>query len=118
VVDDDCDAARVLRVEDGSGMMTETAERLFMLFPDGRIEEVADEGEGRDYDPDASLYEDLVKAGYPPSYHGDFSIFDSIIDLRVVGDQVTVFTPWPTPREQDMGAAGELFLAWLRKADE
>jgi hypothetical protein len=97
--------------------MTSANERLFMLFPDGRIEEVDKEGDGWDFDPDPALYEKLVKAGYPPSYHGDFSTFDAIIDLRVVGDQVTVFTPGPTPREHDMGVAGELFLAWLRNAD-
>lgn len=91
-----------------------SAERLFIVFPDGRIEEVDDEGDSQDYDPDPDLYEKLVKAGYPSSYHGDFSPFDAIIDLRVVGDQVTVFTPGHPPREHDMGAVGELFLAWFR----
>jgi hypothetical protein len=92
-----------------------TDERVFILFPDGRIEEIDADGDTYDYDPDPDLYETLVKAGYPTSYHGDFSPFDAIIDLRVVGDQVTVFTPGYRPREHDMGPAGELFLAWMRK---
>jgi hypothetical protein len=94
---------------------TVTDARVFLLWPDGRIEELDDEDGTWDYDPDPALYEDLVKAGYPPSYHGDFSNFDAIIDLRVVGDQVTVFTPGPKRREHDMGSAAGLFLAWMRR---
>jgi hypothetical protein len=33
----------------------------------------------------------------------------------VVGDQVTVFTTGPEPREHDMGEAAWLFLAWMRQ---
>lgn len=96
--------------------MTGTGERLFMVFPDGRIEEFNDDHDHWDYDPDPCLYEDLLKAGYPPSYHGDFSSYDAIIDLRVVDGQVTVFTPAPQrPREHDMGTAAGLFLEWLRQ---
>jgi hypothetical protein len=92
-----------------------TDARVFLLWPDGRIEELDDEDDTYYYDPDPDLYEELVKAGYPPSYHGDFSIFDAIIDLRVAGERVTVFTPGPTPREHDMGPAAGLFLAWMRQ---
>lgn len=94
--------------------MSELSERVFLLFPDGRIEELDQDGDTLDYDADADLYEELVRAGYPPSYHGDFSPFDAIIDLRVVGEQVTVSTGPGSP-EHDMGPAAALFLTWMRR---
>jgi len=95
------------------------SDRLFMLFPDGRVEEVLDDGDTVDFDREPSLYDDLVKAGYP--LHHDRlggSSFDNIIDLRVVEpDRVIVYTTGPEPREHDMGPAAGLFLAWLRRVE-
>jgi hypothetical protein len=93
--------------------------RGFMLWPDGRIEEVDPDGETYDYPAEPSLFDDLVKAGYPLLKHHEVGDWDGIIDLRVEGSRVIVHTQGPPkPYEHDMGAAGELFLAWLRLADQ
>jgi hypothetical protein len=96
------------------------ADRLFILWPDGRIEEVDDEGDTYDYPSEPGLYDDLVKAGYPLS--GDTvgsGTWDGIIDLRVEdGARVIVHSTGRARGEHDMGPASELFLAWLRRADQ
>ena len=96
------------------------ADRLFILWADGRIEEVNDEGDTYDYPSEPSLFSDLVKAGYPLS--GDTvgsGTWDGIIDLRVVdGTRVIVNSTGPTGGEHDMGPLSGLFLAWLRRADQ
>lgn len=92
-----------------------TVERLFILWPDVRVEEVDDEGDTYDYPSEPGLFDDLVTAGYP--LLGDTALgstWDGIIDLRVEDDRVVVNSK---SGEHDMGAAGELFLAWLRTAD-
>jgi hypothetical protein len=89
--------------------------RGFMLFPNGSIEEVDSDGETWDYDPELGLFDDLVTAGYPLFKHHQVGDWDGIIDLRVERGHVIVHTQGPPkPYEHDMGAAGELFLAWFR----
>lgn len=91
--------------------------RIFMLWPDGRIEEVNEDGDTYDYDPEPGLFDDLVTAGYP--LLGDVvgaGTWDGILDLRVEGDARVVVHS--NSGEHDMGAAGELFLAWFRREAE
>jgi hypothetical protein len=96
-----------------------TNNRGFMLWPDGRIEEVDDEGDTWDYDREPGLFDDLVKAGYPLMKHDQIGNWDGIIDLRVEDGRVIVHTQGPPkPYEHDMGAASELFLAWFRENAE
>jgi len=93
-----------------------TAERLFILWPDGRIEEVDEEGDTYNYPTEPGLFDDLVTAGYPLS--GDTigsGTWDGIIDLRVQDNsRVIVNSTGKRAAEHDMGPAGELFLAWFR----
>ncbi|WP_433730847.1 hypothetical protein ACQP2Y_21165 [Actinoplanes sp. CA-051413] len=92
--------------------------RGFMLFADGRIEEVDAGGDTFDYPPEPGLYGDLLQAGYP--LHGDQEIgrWDGIIDLRVENDRVIVHTSGAPPREHDMGDAGAQFLSWYHQNAE
>jgi hypothetical protein len=92
--------------------------RGFMLWPDGRIEEVDGDGETYDYDPEPGLFDDLVTAGYPLHRDDRIGRWDGILDLRVDGSTVIAHTSGPESREHDMGAASELFLSWFRKAAE
>jgi hypothetical protein len=89
-----------------------------MLWPDGRVEEVDAEGDSYDYPAEPGLYDDLVTAGYPLYSHPEDADWDGLIDLRVEGDMVIVHTNKIPPHEHDMGAAGELFLAWFRQNAE
>lgn len=96
-----------------------TASRIFMLWPDGRIEEVDEEGETYDYERESGLFDDLVMAGYPLLGHvAGAGTWDGIIDLRVEGNRVIVHAKGTESGEHDMGAASELFLAWFRKNAE
>lgn len=95
-----------------------SAYRGFMLWPDGSIEEVDHEGETYDYPAEPGLYDDLVTAGYPLYGHSDGGRWDGLLDLRVEEGRVIVHTNGMAPHEHDMGAAGELFLAWYRKNAE
>lgn len=94
--------------------------RIFMLWPDGRIEEVDDDGDTYDYPNEPGLYDDLVVAGYPTfrddsTRLGTAGSFDAIIDLRVEAGRVIVHTNKIPPHEHDMGPAGDLFLSWFRQ---
>lgn len=95
-----------------------TNNRGFMLWPDGRIEEVDEDGDTWDYDREPGLFDDLVKAGYPLFKNPNVPSFDNIIDLHVDDGRVVVHTNGEKPYEHDMGAASELFLAWFRENAE
>jgi hypothetical protein len=91
-------------------------DRGFMLFPDGRIEEVDADGLTFDHQSEPGLFDDLVYAGYP--LHSDTTLprWDGVIDVTVFGDAVTCHTGKPNGVIH-MGPAGELFLGWLRSVD-
>ncbi len=89
--------------------------RGFMLWPDGSIDEVDEEGESYTYPLEPGLFDDLLTAGYPLHKDPDGGRWDGIIDLRVEDDRVICHTNGPAPHEHDMGPAGELFLAWYRE---
>lgn len=92
-----------------------TTYRGFMLFPNGSIEEVDEDGDTFDYPSEPGLFDDLVTAGYPLHKDPEISRWDGIIDLRVEGEAVIVHTTGVKPREHNMGPAGELFLSWYRE---
>jgi hypothetical protein len=89
--------------------------RTFLLYHNGRVDEVLDDGGLVVWDTDPTLFENLVHAGYP--LHHDDEI-GGLISLGVEDDKtVAAHTSGPEPREHDLGPAGELFLRWLRDND-
>ncbi|WP_213004767.1 hypothetical protein [Paractinoplanes toevensis] len=95
-----------------------TTERAFLVFPDGRVEEIDEEGETSGGWKTANLHADLAAAGYPP-FREEGSPFDGGFDITVKDDNVTVhaYDEAGIPAAREMGPAGELFLAWLRDND-
>jgi hypothetical protein len=91
-------------------------DRGFMLFPDGRIEEVDPDGSTYDLPPEPGLFDDLVYAGYP--LHSDTTLprWDGVIDVSVEGGEVVCHTGKPDGAVP-MGPASALFLGWLRSVD-
>lgn len=96
-------------------MIAVTEYRGFMLFPDGRVEEVDTDGGLWEYAPVPGLFDELVLAGYPLHRDPVLAAWDGIIDVHVDGDRVVAHTTGLKPWEHDMGAAAELFLAWFRE---
>lgn len=92
--------------------------RSFLIYPTGSIAE--NDGDDRIiHVRDQTLYDTLLTAGYPLHRNDIVAQFDSTIDLRIEEDgSVRAYTSGPEPREHHMGAAGKLFLAWLRDADQ
>jgi hypothetical protein len=89
--------------------------RGFILFADGRVEEVDADGEVYDHEPEPGLFDDLVFAGYPLQGDRDLTRWDGIIDVRIEDDgRVFAYTSGPPPWEHDMGAAGALLRACLK----
>ncbi|MFF0378669.1 hypothetical protein [Actinoplanes missouriensis] len=88
------------------------------MFSDGSISEIGRDGGAWTYPSVPGLFGDLIRAGYPLFGDPRDDPYWGYIDLRVDDDQVIVHTDEAPPHEHDMGAAGELFLAWFRQNAE
>ncbi len=87
----------------------------FLIWSDGRIECVDSDGETVGEWWSATLFGELLIAGYPLHADPDARL-DGVVDLRIVGpDEVVAHTSGPPPHEHSMGAASTVFLGWYRQ---
>lgn len=92
-----------------------TTRRGFIVWPNGTVEEVVDDGAATVRWTAPGLYDELLLAGYPLSANRDDSRSDGVVDLSVdPADprEVIAYTTGKPPHERSMGAVSRVFLDW------
>ncbi len=101
-------------------MICEERWQGFLVWPDGRVEEIEPDGESNMIWTVPGLFDELVLAGYPLHRDRNMGRWDGVLDLAVdpekLGDGVTAYTSGPEPCEHLMGPASDVFLDWYRAA--
>lgn len=94
-------------------------ERAFLLYSNGTVEEIDEEGETLTFATGSDMYGKLVAAGYPIYDDSQGKAFDKIVDVTTDGETgATVHSIGPKPREHRMkDADAAMFLGWVHEVD-